>query len=84
MDTNLPPLRAVIYLREMRYVDACNDHADRSGYDTVDTVHDPDGVLLQELLNRALGGELDVIVSWDYASLPHDTVPRIELVGHSR
>ncbi|GAA3456199.1 hypothetical protein [Dactylosporangium matsuzakiense] len=84
MDANLPPLRAVIYLRQMTHVAECAAHADRHGYDTVDTVHDPDGVLLQELLNRAMLGELDVIVTWDYAGLPHNTVPRVELVEQSR
>jgi predicted nucleic acid-binding protein len=84
MDPNLPPLRAVIYLRRMTHLDECTAHADHHGYDTVDTVHDPDGVLLQDLLNRALHGELDVIVTWDYASLPHNTVPRLEFVKPAR
>ncbi|MFI5915952.1 hypothetical protein [Dactylosporangium sp. NPDC051541] len=74
----------MIYLRAMTFFDQCAAHADQHGYDTVDTVHDPDGVLLQELMNRAMGGELDVIVTWDYASLPHNTVPRVELVEQSR
>ena len=74
-----PMPRAIIYLRELRPDCRCPEYAAERGYRLSGVVVDPDGTRYPQLLDGAIAGQTEVILTCAMSDLPQDRIPRVEV-----
>jgi len=85
MSPDDPTLRAVVYIRRLRDLDACQRYVSRRGYRLVGVVLDRAGDRYhREVLEAALRGDMEVVVIRRLADLPADRIPRTEVAEDER